>query len=418
MNTTIENTVEELQLDKSKWKLTKFGDVAKQQKGKVDRDNTELTRYIKGEHMGSEDLHIRSWGDLTDEYLGPAFIRKFEKGDILYGSRRTYLRKVAIADFDGITSNTTFVIKANEAKIDKRLLPFIMMSEGFTENSIKNSKGSVNPYINWKDIAKYEFLLPPKDQQAKLAELLWAMDEVVERENKLFETVKVAEEVKLKDIFLRKEEQFTIKSKLGPIDPNWKCVKLEELLNDGSITSHLDGNHGSYYPKNEEFVQKGVPYISANCIEDDNISLVNAKYLTEARANTISKGIAEDGDILLAHNATVGPVCMLRTKLDRMILSTSLTYYRVDRNKINPTFLFYYMRSKLFQSQLERVMSQSTRNQVPITTQRQLYFIIPPIDIQKELIKKISIISGTGKMVETKIENSKALQKSLINQVF
>ena len=165
----IEKAVSELQLDKSQWSLTKFGDVAIQQKQSVDRENTELTRYVKGEHMGSEDLHLREWGELTDEYLGPAFIRKFEEGDILYGSRRTYLRKVVIASFEGITSNTTFVIKANEKKIDKRLLPFIMMSEGFTDNSIKNSKGSVNPYINWKDIANYEFLLPPKDQQAQLA---------------------------------------------------------------------------------------------------------------------------------------------------------------------------------------------------------------------------------------------------------
>ena len=194
MDTTLENKIEELQLDKNNWKLTKFGDVAIQQKGRVDRDNTELTRYILGGHMNSEDLHIRNWGNLTDEYLGPAFIRKFEKGDILYGSRRTYLRKVAIADFDGITSNTTFVIKANEDKIDKRLLPFIMMSEGFTENSIKNSKGSVNPYINWKDIAKYEFLLPPKNQQAKLAELLWVMDDVIEKENEMLNKLEILEE--------------------------------------------------------------------------------------------------------------------------------------------------------------------------------------------------------------------------------
>ncbi len=97
----------ELQLDRSDWQLVKFGDVAIQQKESVDRDNTELTRYVKGEHMGSEDLHIREWGELTDEYLGPAFIRKFEEGDILYGSRRTYLRKVVVAHFDGITLKPT-----------------------------------------------------------------------------------------------------------------------------------------------------------------------------------------------------------------------------------------------------------------------------------------------------------------------
>lgn len=280
------------------------------------------------------------------------------------------------------------------------------------------SVGGLSPTINWGDLKHQEFLLPPKDQQAQLAELLWAMDEVIERERKLIETVKLSEEIKLKDIFLSEGELGTIESKLGPIDPNWRCVKLEELLEDQSIISHLDGNHGSFYPRNEEFVSDGVPYISANCIEDDGVSLKNAKYLTEDRASTITKGIAKDGDILLAHNATVGPVCILRTDFERVILSTSLTYYRVDPLKINSLFLFYFMKSRLFQSQLERVMSQSTRNQVPITTQRTLYFIIPPIKIQNELIEQLATISDTGKVVESKIASSKALQKSLINQIF
>jgi len=191
MDDFVMEQVTELQLDRSDWQLVKFGDVAIQQKESVDRENTELTRYVKGEHMASEDLHLREWGELTDEYLGPAFIRKFEQGDILYGSRRTYLRKVAIAHFDGITANTTFVIKASEARIDKRLLPFVMLSEGFSEHSIRNSKGSVNPYINWKDIADYEFLLPPKHKQAKLAELLWAMDAVVEKEISLLVSIEL-----------------------------------------------------------------------------------------------------------------------------------------------------------------------------------------------------------------------------------
>jgi restriction endonuclease S subunit len=252
MDTALENKIEELQLDKSKWKLTKFGDFAIQQKGRVDRENTELTRYILGGHMNSEDLHIRNWGNLTDEYLGPAFIRKFEKGDILYGSRRTYLRKVAIADFDGITSNTTFVVKANEDKIDKRLLPFIMMSEGFTENSIKNSKGSVNPYINWKDIAKYEFLLPPKDQQAKLAELLWGMDEVIERENATLN---------------KNEELFLSFSKSIFFEGIGKQTKLKDVgdlimgQSPPGKTYNKDGNGMPFLQGNAEFGKKHPSHI-------------------------------------------------------------------------------------------------------------------------------------------------------------
>ncbi|WP_367155175.1 hypothetical protein [Methylomonas sp. HYX-M1] len=75
MDNFVMDQATELQLDRSDWQLVKFGDLAIQQKESIDRDNTELTRYVKGEHMGSEDLHIREWGELTDEYLGPAFNR-------------------------------------------------------------------------------------------------------------------------------------------------------------------------------------------------------------------------------------------------------------------------------------------------------------------------------------------------------
>jgi type I restriction enzyme S subunit len=102
-------------------------------------------------------------------------------GQVLYGSRRTYLRKVAVPHFDGVCANTTLVLEANGDVLLQDLLPFIMQTEAFTEYSVKNSKGSVNPYINWGDIATYEFPLPPLDEQRRIAEILWAADEAVER---------------------------------------------------------------------------------------------------------------------------------------------------------------------------------------------------------------------------------------------
>lgn len=100
----------------------------------------------------------------------PAFHRIFRKGQVLYGSRRTYLKKVAVADFDGITANTTFVCETKDQNIFmQELLPFLMLTESFTNHSIRESKGSTNPYINWSDIAKYEFPLPPLEEQKRLA---------------------------------------------------------------------------------------------------------------------------------------------------------------------------------------------------------------------------------------------------------
>ena len=95
-------------LNKAQWKKVKFGSVVKQIKDKVAAKESGLSRYIAGGHMDTDDLKIRRWGEINEDYLGPAFHMRFKPGHVLYGSRRTYLRKVAIADFEGITANTTF----------------------------------------------------------------------------------------------------------------------------------------------------------------------------------------------------------------------------------------------------------------------------------------------------------------------
>ena len=160
---------------KGKWTRVRFGDVVRLVKDAVDPESGELERYVAGEHMESENVHIRQWGTVGDGYLGPAFIRRFRKGQVLYGSRRTYLKKVAFAEFDGITANTTFVLEGVDGKLHQPLLPWIMLSQRFTEHSVRESKGSTNPYINFPDIAKFEFDLPPLDQQRRIAEILWSM---------------------------------------------------------------------------------------------------------------------------------------------------------------------------------------------------------------------------------------------------
>jgi len=166
--------------------LVKFGDIVRDVKINVDRDNNPYEYYIAGDHMNSEDLTLRRKGKFATDDVGPAFIRIFKPGQVLYGSRRTYLKKVAVADFEGITANTTFVLETKDNKIfSQQLLPFIMLTDGFTNWSIKKSKGSTNPYILFSDLAKYEFDLPPIKDQEHLSKLLWAAYELKESYKKL-----------------------------------------------------------------------------------------------------------------------------------------------------------------------------------------------------------------------------------------
>lgn len=174
-------------------------------------------------------------------------------------------------------------------------------------------------------------------------------------------------------------------SPLGMIPQEWEVYKIEELLSKGILVDHLDGNHGELYPRSQEFVSSGVPYLSANNFFNGYVDFNGCKFLHPDRAKQFRKGIAKNGDVLFAHNATVGPVAILNTDLEYVILSTTATYFRCNPEVLSNLYLREYFTSDYFINQYIRVMGQSTRNQVPITTQRKLYTILPKLPEQKKM---------------------------------
>ncbi len=140
--------------------------------------------------------------------------------------------------------------------------------------------------------------------------------------------------------------------------------------------------------------------------------------MTAARIKRLHKGFAKNGDVLFAHNATVGPVVLLRTKEPLVILSTSLTAFRCNTQKIDPAYLRAYMLSIAFVRQYTSVMQQSTRNQVPITAQRKFYFLLPPLALQREFAAFIAQQEKAKASLKESLAALTAAQKSLMNSSF
>ena len=152
------------------------------------RKPTEEDRlnYIGLEHLDSDSLFVRRWGsDRTPD--GEKIIIK--KGDVLFGKRRAYQRKVAISPIDGIFSAHGMVLRPKENVITKEFLPFFISSDAFLNEAIRISVGGLSPTINWKDIKELVFNLPPISKQKELATKLWAAYEVKQSYVKMIEAV-------------------------------------------------------------------------------------------------------------------------------------------------------------------------------------------------------------------------------------
>jgi type I restriction enzyme S subunit len=209
-------------------------------------------------------------------------------------------------------------------------------------------------------------------------------------------------------------------TKIGRIPKDWELIKIQKLIDKKYIIGHLDGNHGELYPKANEFSQngKGVPYVGANSFIAGKVDFSKCKRLPLERALKFKKGIAENGDILFAHNATVGPVAMLEIQRDFVILSTTATYYRLDEQQINSSYWFQFLNSSLFIKQYQRVMGQSTRNQVPITQQRKFFAVLPPLPEQQKIAEILSTVDEQISTTQAIIDKSKELKKGLMQKLF
>lgn len=166
-----------LSLDKSSWSRVALREIARHVTDRVDPETSGLERFLAGEHIPSNKLAIDSWGVIGTDPIGPMFYKRFKPGHVLYVSRRTYLRKVAVPDFEGITGEKTFILESIDPdRLLQEFLPFVLSTEHFHAYAMANSRGSVNPYLNWGELSAYEFALPPLDTQRRLSALLWAAE--------------------------------------------------------------------------------------------------------------------------------------------------------------------------------------------------------------------------------------------------
>ena len=139
--------------------------------------------------------------------------------------------------------------------------------------------------------------------------------------------------------------------------------------------------------------------------------------MPEVRAKKFKKGIAVDGDVLFAHNATVGPVAILRTGLDFVILSTTATYYRCNSEKIKNVFLAKYFESEFFVKQYSAVMSQSTRNQVPILAQRKFFLILPEIEEQTAIATILSDMDSEIQALQQRLTKTRQIKQGMMQEL-
>jgi type I restriction enzyme S subunit len=155
---------------KTGWKVWRFDQMATNVNVRIDNPSESgMEHYVGLEHLDPDSLRIRRWGSPDDV---EATKLMFKKGDIIFGRRRAYQRKLGVAEFDGICSAHAMVLRAKPEVVLPEFLPFFMQSDLYMNRAVEISVGSLSPTINWKTMAIQEFALPPMEEQKSLVQLL------------------------------------------------------------------------------------------------------------------------------------------------------------------------------------------------------------------------------------------------------
>lgn len=394
-------------IDKSEWESFPFEKIAHRISETVDPNTTSLEVYVGLEHIDAEGIHIRRFGSPSDVKGGKL---KCYPGDVIFGKRRAYQRKAAIVEFEGICSAHAFVFRANSDIIDPKLFPFFLHSDQFMHRMVDISVGGLSPTINWGNLKGEEFLLPPKAEQARLAELLWAMDEVVEKEKEVLEKIRIFKEVRMINLL----NGYNLVKNKQTLPRNWRINKIKDL---GVVsTSSVDKKS-----KQDQSEIRLLNYMDVYSSIDKKIdSRIDFMKVT-ATENQREKNQVSIGDVLFTPSSEtsddIGHSAVVVEDLRDTLYSYHLVRlkFKVDINLQfkrflfnNPTILYYFSRRS----------QGATRMTLGLNDFNETKVRIPPLDVQKKIADELSLITDNKIKTTLKIENSQSLQKSLINQIF
>lgn len=335
-----------------------LGDIAKERRETCKGSKNEYP-IVGLEHLTPEEITLSAWEEGKDN----TFTKLFYKGDILFGRRRAYLKKAAIAPFDGICSGDITVIQAMPEKILPELLPFIIQNDVLFDFAVGKSAGSLSPRVKWEHLKNYEFELPGLDKQLELAKVLWAMDATKKSYQNLL--LKTDELVKAQFI-----EMF------GDVKSNPKQLKVCPL---GDVCIVERGGSPRPIAKYITDSPLGINWIKIGDADE-------SRYITRTEEKIIPEGLRKTrrvkaGDLILSNSMSFGHPYIL--KIDGCIHDGWLVLH-FEESVFDAIYLQTYLGLPATYALFASVAAGGVVNNLNSELVRKLPVLIPSIDTQKE----------------------------------
>lgn len=381
---------------RTSWTRVAFGDVVQLcKKRSSDPVGDGLERYVGLEHLEPGDLKIRSWGDVAD---GTTFTSVFRPGQVLFGKRRAYQRKVAVADFAGVCSGDIYILEPKNDHLLPELLPFICQTDSFFDHAVGTSAGSLSPRTNWKSLATYDLALPPMDEQRRIAEVLQAAELVKRGWQNASGQVTALQSAVLHNIFDSKWE-------------SWPKHRIDEV---GSVQMGRQ--------KSPKFT-KGLcprPYLRVGNLGAWRLNLREVAEM-DFDDRELEKYRLLNGDILITEGDIVSPLNVGRSAMFKGEIPDCCFQNHLIRFRSGEGVLPEYVRAALRYMHMRRDFAKAAKittiTSLGVTRLASMTIRVPSLAEQRRIARAASQIWDLDVTLWCRIAAASSLQTQLIQEV-
>jgi type I restriction enzyme, S subunit len=377
---------------KSAWMKVAFGDVARLcRERSADPVEDGFVRYVGLEHLEPGDLKLRRWGNTED---GTTFTSVFRAGQVLFGKRRAYQRKVALADFEGVCSGDIYVLETNDPKtLLPELLPFICQTDRFFEHAVGTSAGSLSPRTNWESLAAYEFALPPLDEQRRIAEVLGAVTACNEALVTAVQTAETLRKAAVRDMFARAMRKW-------PVRPIGDVLKV-------TTGGTPDRGNASYWRGDVSWVKTGeVNYGTITSTEE---------FITKDGLNSSAAKVCPPDTVLVAlygQGPTRGRVALLGISAATNQACAAI----LPGTELDARFVYRYLESNY--EGLRGLAQGAAQPNLNLAMIKGFPIPVPPIAEQRKQVSSMENIAGAKSTLMERYSSIATVKKALCDEVF
>lgn len=364
----------------------KLNDVAIEARETWKQSKTDVP-VVGLEHLEPDEIWLKRWDLNPDENT---FTKGFRKGQLLFGRRRAYQKKMSVASCDGICSGDITVIAARPEKILPELLPFYLRTDSFFDFAVRGSGGSLSPRVKWSHISDYEFDLPPMEEQKKLAELLWAANDLKEKYKKAITATDEMLKAKFREMF-------------GDVVGNekqWQLMPVKEFA-----TVRI-GPFGSLLHA-EDYVEGGHLIVNPCHMGEKGFEPDFSQTIDDNKYDELSSYVLKQGDLVLGRRGEIGR-CVLMEQ-DGVVCGTGSLFVRINGD-CDPRYLVRVMKDSHFRVELEKKAIGTTMKNINATIVEDLLVPLPPLSLQREFVA----IADKAELAKANLKKSIAAIETLI----